>query len=104
MKLEANVKLNENMCETIQYDDSEWGYFVDPSDPLTYKQSKPTTRFPTVAPRKIPTIYEDEREYDIVKEYDYRYPKQTSIFILVQTVQLFNCITSAIERWLFSED
>ena len=82
MKLEANVKLNENMCETIQYDDSEWGYFVDPSDPLTYKQSKPTTRFTTVAPRKIPTIYEDEREYDIVKEHDYRYPKQTSVFIL----------------------
>ena len=103
MKLEANEKNNGNMCDLIHCDDSEWGYFVDPSDPLTYKQSKPTTRFTTVAPRKFPTIYEDEREY-ITKEHGYVYPKQTSIFILVQTVQAFNCITSAIERWLFSED
>ena len=42
----TNVKTNENMFEfDLEGNTSDWGYFVDPSDPKrrnNYKQIKPT--------------------------------------------------------------
>ncbi len=93
----TNVKTNENMFEfDLEGNTSDWGYFVDPSDPKrrnNYKQIKPkvTPYFATI-----------EEEYDI-EESDYKVefmPKLSGYDILLSTMYVLQYILCKLPgRW-----